>query len=280
MPGPTRGIAAGTNNNFLGFYDDNGLLTGGTTAAPSAGVATGNPFDHILGVREASPTVGEPDEVVIDGDDIRLGSFDFESIASRGFIIDVAAFDLDQEAQLLGTNVETVGETRVGVLDIVDRVERNACIILQGRSKKQDVATKGFKAYSGVIIPLCTVIPLGRVSFGTRAAAAWRYKVTPQPASHRPWGITLAEATAGTTGATYMPITSDYPVHMHVFEGNGVATSWTVLHRPISVAKTPVYFNRSLGTTTSVTPGTKAVVTNAGSGRLVIYYEFDQFNES
>ena len=280
MSAPTRGIAAGTNLNFIGFYDQNGLLTGGTTTAPSAGVAAGNPFDHIYGVQTASPTVGEPDQVVITGDDIRLGEFDFESIASRAFTIELAAFDLDQEAQLLGTNVQTIGETKIGAMDIVDRVELNACIILQGRTKKQDIGVKGLKAYSGVIIPLCNVIPLGRGSFESRGAASWRYRVTPQVASNYPWGVTIAEATAGTTGLTYIPFTSDYPIHMHVFEGNGIATSWTLQHRPVAASKTSIFFNRSAGTISLINTSTRAATSNAGSGRAVVYYEFDQFNES
>ena len=280
MPGPNKGIAAGTNLNFLGFYDDNLQLTGGTTTAPSAGVATGNPFAHIYGVKEAQPTVGTPDEVIITGDDVRLGSFDFDSIEGRSFDITMAAFNLTQQAALLGVNVETIGQMSVSPYDIIDRQEYNACIILQGRTKKQDVGLKGAKAYSGVFIPLCTIVPLGRDGFTERGAAAWRLHVTPQVASNHMWGVTLAEASAGTTGATYLAFTSDYPVHIQVIEGNASQTSWTVQHRPISTAKTPVYFNRSLGTTSSVTAATKAVVTNAGSGRGAIVYEFDQFVEA
>jgi hypothetical protein len=280
MPGSNKGIAAGTNLNFLGLYDENNLLTGGTPTPPAAGVATGNPFAHIYGVKEAAPTVGTPDEVVITGDDVRLGSFDFDSIEGRAFDITMAAFNLQQQAMLLGVNVETIGEMKVSPYDIIDRVELNACLILQGRTKKQDIGLKGLKAYSGVFIPLCTIVPLGRDGFTERGAAAWRWHVTPQVASNHIWGVTLAEASAGTSGATYIAFTSDFPIHMQVIEGNASQTSWTVQQRPISVAKSPVYFNRSLGSTATVTPASKAIVTNAGSGRGVIVYEFDQFVEA
>ncbi len=279
MAGSNKGIAAGVNSSFLGLYDDNLQLLGGSLTPPASGVATGNPFVHIYGVKEAAPAVGTPEELIITGDDVRLGSFSFDSIEGRAFDITTAAFNLAQQAMLLGVNVETIGQMLVSPYDIIDRVELNACLILQGRTKKQDIGVKGAKAYSGVFIPLATIVPLGRDGFTERGAAAWRWNVTPQAAGNHIWGVTLAEASAGTSGATYLAFTSDYPIHIQVIEGNASQTAWTVQHRPVSAAKSPVFFNRSAGTTSSVTPGTKTVVTNAGSGRGAIVYEYDQFVE-
>lgn len=282
MAGPNSGIAAGAQFTFLGFYDDNGFLTGGTPTAPSNGDTDGNPFVRLTGIKEASPTVGEPETEVITGDDTRLGEFDFDSIASRRFTADMAVFDLQQEATLLGTTVDTVGEMKLGVMDIVDRAELTACLILQGRTKKHDVATRGLKAWSGIIIPAATIIPLGRQAFSERAGAVYRLSITPQVASHRPWGITLSEALGGTLGATYMPFTSDYPIHINVWSGSGVVVNFKTKHRPISVIKTPVFVDRVQVGVDSVTPGTRTVALSSApaSGRRVIsVYEFDNFNE-
>lgn len=283
MAAPNRGIAAGAQYSFLGFYDSNGFLTGGTPTAPTNADASGNPFAHILGIKEASPTVPTPDEVVIDGDDTRLGSFSFDSIAPRAFEIQVAAFNLQQEADLLGTNVESVAGMKLGVLDIVDRQERDSCLILQGRSKKQDAGTKGIAAWEGLFIPLATVIPLHRQAFSSRTGAVYRLHVTPQVASHRPWGITLSDGLAGTVGGTYMPFSSDNPIHIHVFSGDGIVTSWNLKHRPVDVASSAAFADRvGLGiTSVSRTSPYPMVLSGAvrTSGRIAVVYQFDQFVE-
>lgn len=283
MTGSNRGIAAGAQYSFLGYYDQNGFLTGGTPTAPANALTTGSAFTHILGIKEASPTVPAPDEVVIDGDDIRLGSFTFDSIASRGFEIQVAAYNLDQEADMLGTNVQTVGTMKLGVSDIVDRVERNCCLILQSRNQSQDAGTKGVAKWGGVFIPLATVVPLGRQTFSSRTGAIWRLFVTPQPSSQHPWGVTFSENNAGTAGATLMPFTSDNPITMHVFSGDGIVTSWNLKHRPVSATATSAWADRVALTVNSVSrtspyPMVLSAAVRA-SGRIAVAYEFDQFVE-
>lgn len=283
MAAPNRGISAGAQMSFLGFYGLDGFPTGGTPTAPTNADLNGNPFAHILGIKEASPTVPEPDEVIIDGDDIRLGSFSFDSIATRAFIIEVAAYNLQQEADLLGTNVESVAGMKLGVMDIVDRVERDCCLILQSRSKKQDAGLKGQAAWGGVFIPLATVIPLQRQAYSSRNGAVYRLHVTPQVASHRPWGISLDGDNAGTIGATYMPFSSDNPIHIAVHSGDGIVTSWNLKHRPIDVPSTAAFSDRVARTVSSVSrtttyPMVLSTAVRAGA-RLITVYQFDQFTE-
>lgn len=281
MAAPTRAAAAGAQYAFLGFYDANGNLTGGTTTAPANGSVNGNPFDNIIGIKTASPTIPDPDTVQVTGDDTLIAEFDFDSIATRRFTIDVAVMDLDQEAQILGTNVQTIGQMKLGMMDIANRSELSGCIILQSKAKKQDVGAKGQKAWSGVIIPQCTIVPLGRQAFTEREGAVYRFSVTPTKADLHPWGITILDSNAGTTAATYMPFTADYPIHIQTYRGDGTETDWVTQHQPISVAKTFVVSNKVAVTPSSVTPGTKTVVIAAQPGDAVInvVYEFDSFVE-
>lgn len=281
MAAPNRGIAAGAQQAFLGFYDENGLLTGGTPTAPTNGVVTGNPFAHILGIKEASPEVGEPETEVITGDDIRMGEFDFDSIATRRFTITVAAFNLQQEADILGTNVESIAGFKLGAIDVVDRVERDCCIIINSRTKKQDVGTMGQKAWSGLLIPLATVIPLHRQTFSERTGAVYRLSVTPQVAGNDAWGITYTEALAGTEGLTYRPFSGDYPMTIGVFSGDGIVTAWTLKHKPVDTNNIAVYMDKVARTVSSVSTTLPYSVTTSSAlragGRIIVPYGYQDF---
>lgn len=274
----SKSIAAGNTYAFMGFVDSNGFMVGSATSAPSSG-ATGSPMMRISGIKTASPTVPEPEVVQVTGDDTLLGEFDFDSLTQRSFTIEVAVQDLATEALLQGTNVETLGEIKLGALDILNPAELNACLIIQSRAKKQDIGAVGQKGWNGVIIPLATVKPLGRDTFAERGPAVFRYFVTPQLASNNPWGVTILDANAGTTGLRYRPFTAENPITMHAHTGNASLQTWTLDYAPVSAVKTSLISNRvalavsSVSTTApySVTTSASAPITGAS---LVTVYEF------
>jgi hypothetical protein len=274
----TKSIAAGNTYAFMAFIDSNGFMVGSATTAPSAGAA-GSPMIRITGIKTASPTVPEPEVVQVTGDDTLLGEFDFDSLTQRSFTIEVAVQDLEAEALLLGTNVETVGEIKVGALDILNAAELNACLIIQSRAKKQDAGAVGQKGWNGVIIPIATVKPLGRDTFAERGPAVFRYFVTPQIAGNNPWGVTILDVNAGTTGLRYRPFTAENPITMHASTGNGALQSWTLSYQPISVAKTALYGGRNVIAVSAVTTTAPFAVTTVatapiGGLPLITVYEF------
>jgi len=286
MAAPNRDVAAGSRYNQLFFYSSAGALTGSTTTAPSSG-STGSPAYHVIGWKTGSPTINEPETEVVTGDDVRLAEFQFESVAERRFTVDVAVNDLTLFARLLGTNVQTLGEIKVGAMDIVDADDINCGMIIQGKAKKFDSGSKGVAAYDGVIVPLATAKPLGRVAFEERAAAVFRFSISPQVADKHPWGITINESTVGSSGATYLPFTAENPVALHTFRGTGAETDFIVQHVPISVAKTYAV-TRIVGggavvaTVDSVTSATKTVVLNsapADGAEVHLLYELSSFVE-
>jgi len=271
----SKATAAGVAYGFLGFIDSNGFFIGGSTSAPAAGSSSG--MIRIRGIQTASPTVPEPDTVQIPGDDELISEFDFPSIASRRFNIDVAVGDLDLEALVQGTNVQTLGEFKYGALDITAATLPNAVILLEGNAKKQNQGVVGQAAWTGTIIPLCTVRPLGRVSINSREGAAWRLSVTPQLAGYYPWGITMTDSNAGADGMRQIPLAMENPVHLVAFTGNASAAEFTLDYTPISVAKTSIIVNRVVGTTASVNTSTKTATVTAtppSSARGIIAYEF------
>jgi hypothetical protein len=273
----TKNIAAGNNYCYFGFIDSRGYLVGSTTTAPAAG-ATGSGMIRLQGVKVAAPTVPEPEVVQVTGDDTLLGEFSFDSIAQRAFIIEFAIQNLETEALLLGTNVETIGEIRLGSIDILDAPTLNGCLILQSRAQKQNTGVVGQAGWTGVIIPLMTAKPLGRASFDERGPAVYRYQITPQIASNNPWGISILEANAGTTGTRYRPFNAENPITMHAHTGNGVVTAFLLDNTPISVAKTVTTATRvnvpltSVQTTAPV--GMTTTGTPIGGAPMVTLYEF------
>lgn len=239
MAAPNRVIASGSRYNQLFLMDDDGRLTGSTASAPSEG-ATGSPTLHIKGWKSGSPTVNEPESEVITGDDGRLGEFDYASIGERRFTIDVAINNLALNALLQGTNVETLGGIKMGSLDILELNDINCGFIIQGAAKKYDSGSVGQSAWEGRIIPLATAQPLGRVDYNERTGGVYRFSVTPQVADRNPWGITIADANAGTNGASYREFTSDNPVALHTYRAPGAVDTFSLQHVPVDVASTYV----------------------------------------
>lgn len=275
MPAFQKNTGAGATYAFICFIDGNGFAIGGSTTAPTAGNTSG--ALRLTGIKTASPTIPDPEYVQVTGDDSLISEFDFDSIAQRGFTADLAVQNLTLDALLQGSNVQTVGEISLGMLDIADADIPNAAVIIQSRAFKQDTGVAGNAGYSGVLLPLCTVRPLGRVAFTEREGAVYRLSITPQQAGYHPWGVTLLAANAGTTGARQMPFTAENPIHIQAFTGNNSTTEWNLDLTPISAAKTSIFINRVSDTTVSVNTTTKtatATSTAATSAKGVIVYEF------
>jgi hypothetical protein len=224
MSGSRSNIAAGTQLAFYGIYDSSGVLKGSTTGTLAQGAA-GSGMRQLVGIKRANPGPAEPEDVDITGDDTVLGSIEFGPIETPSFIIESAVFDLDIQAALQGTSVESLGDLRLGVAQPDNAVYPDICLIVQGKAKKFDAGVKGIKAWVGYIIPVCTVIPLDREEYSERTAGVNRYQVNTQVANQKPWGVTIADGDLGTTGAPldYGPVDKT-PVSVGkiiIHEGNG-----------------------------------------------------------
>lgn len=287
MPGATRRATMGAQYAFMGLYDEYGRITGATRTAPTNGNINGSPADHILGIQEAAPATPDPDTIASPGDDVNIAEWDLDSLTTRRFTITRAVNDLDQSAQIQNTRVATRGEARMGAEDTSDDAgEVDGFLIVQGRAKKQDVGLKGKKAWDGVLLPLGQFRDLGRAAYASRTAGVDRYSFTPQLAANEPWGITIADI-YGTPMLRKLRFSSDNPMHLQVYRGDGVITSVRTQHRPISVAKVFACYRIPGGgaieaVVSSVTPATHMVAISSPTpiplgAELVLWYEFDRF---
>lgn len=273
----TKAIAAGNAYAFIAFIDSNGFMIGSATTLP-AQAAAGSAMTQLTGIKTAAPTVPERELVQVTGDDDLLGEFDFASLTTRSFVAEIATQDLELEAKLLGTTVQTVGEAKIGALDVDSPAELNVCLILQSRAKKYSTGSVGQKGWNGVIVPMATAQPLGRDGFNERGAAIFRLQITPQKASNFPWGITITTSNVGKTNPRFLPFNTEYPVTMHAHTGTGALSTFTLDYQPVSAAKTATYSARVAQTVSSVSTSSPYSVTISGTpiggAQLVTFYEF------
>jgi hypothetical protein len=267
---PNKGISAGNQLSFWGQVDSAGFFAG--TSGSVATGATGEPMGRLLGIKTASPGPVEPEFVNITGDDTTLGAIDFGPNEVPNWIVEVAAFDLATEALLQGTLVETLAGFKLGVLQPNDPVYPDVCLIYQAKTKYKDAGSDGVKAWSGYIVPLGTMVPLGRKEFNERTPAVERFKVTAQVASRKPWGVTISDTLLGTSGAPLIRFTSDYPLVMERFTGDGIVSTFNLTYTPISTSQIIVHSATAPLTPSSVSAAAKTftLASPPASGAKVI----------
>lgn len=269
-------IAAGTQQTQLLFLDSDNLVTGDTRSAPASG-ATGSGAYNVIGIQEMSAGIPEGENVPVPGDDTTLGAFPFASDAPREFILNVGQFDLTLNARLQNTNVVQVAGASMGVGDSPEVQPASVCLIVQGHSIKRTTGQAGQAAWTGFIMPVVTVRPLDRAQYQGRTAGVNRYQCTVQLATNYPYGITFASNVEGVLTDYIIPFSSDYPMTLDAFLGNGITATFTLSKTPVSTAYTAPYLERVLQAMTSVTPSTKALVLSAipaANRRLSVFYGF------
>lgn len=234
MSGPNRHISAGVQNSWWSRININGYMIG-PSGSTSNGATEG--MRQILGIKTANPGPVEPEAVNVTGDDSVLGAIDFGPNEVPQFIMEVGAFDLDTQAKLQSTLVEVLGDIRLGVLQPNNPEYVDIMLIIQAKTKSKDVGSDGIKTWSGYLIPVASAVPLGRAEFNERTPGTDRFKVTVQVASKKPWGVSILDAVAGTTGAPILPFTSDNPIVMSYLIGNGSANTIVLDRTPVSLAK-------------------------------------------
>lgn len=271
----TKHLQAGVRDCWLSFLDSNdNIAIGNNTTTIAAGDIRGSyPF---VGIQSMPTSILEGDVVPVPGDDTTLGSFIFTSAEPREFLMNFGQGDLELDALLQGTLVETVGNIKIGLGDPANPSYPTVCLIVNSRAIKRGAGAAGQAEWAGMIYPVVQIQPLNRETFEGRTAGVFRYKGVAQAAFNHPWGVTLASAVNGNPASFCFPFVSNYPLTLDAFRGNGVKTSWVLNKTPVSVAETNAWVERvSLGIS-SVTPSTKTVVASvaADNGRGDFLYGY------
>lgn len=250
----TQSLSAGVQQSWISFLDSENFAIGKLTSAIAAGQIRGSyPFKGI----QTMPTgIQESDVVPVPGDDTTLGSFIFASDKPREFLMNFGQGDLDLDALLQGTLVETIGNLKVGLADPGLPVYPTVCLIVNSRALKENTGVAGQAAWNVFIYPVVQIQPLNRETLAGRTAGVQRYKGVAQAAYNHPWGVTLSSAVNGNLSSFVFQMTSNYPLTLDCFRGDGIVTNWVLNKTPVSVVETNAFAERVAQTVNSVTPAT------------------------
>jgi hypothetical protein len=274
-----KSIAAGYERAYWGCLDTAGYVIGQDITAPAAGSDAGSGMGRIDGVKTSAITIAEPETVAITGDDGVLGQFIFPPTDTPSFIIEVGTNDLDLVSKFQGTLTMDTGDISIGVLQPNSPTFPDICLILQRRAKSRASGSTGVSAWEGVIIPKCTIVPLGSDNFTERGAVTFRYKVSVNVSTNFPWGTAVSDSANGTDGGVVFPFTAENRLHMHTFIGDGTETDFILTYTPASSAlgKVRVYKDGVIQTSgVTITTATKTVaftVAPASNAKIVVLYE-------
>jgi len=271
-------IAAGADRAEFHLLDTNGYANGnGSVTAGAAGQGA----IRILGIQTADPAIQEGDVVDIPGDDGSQGVFEFDPTSTPSFIMTYAVQDLDQDGLWQGTNVESQGDMRFGVLQPKDRADVDAMINIVSKAKSKESGAEGQSKYHGYLLPRCTVRPLGRVAFEGRTGGAFRARVTVQSTDTMPWGKTLNNTDNGTESAPVIPWTATNRITVQRFtQSTGVTAFGPLAQTPAgaTVAKIRVFVNKTIqlaGWTADVTTRVITFTPAPADGAvIVVVYEY------
>lgn len=263
-------IQAGVQQAWLMFYDSNGEPSGNDTTPLANGAHAGS--YQFRGIQEFPTGVPETETVTVPGDDGSLGSLSFSSDAPREFVVNMGLQDLQLEARLQNTAVESVAGADMGAIDTPDAVLATVSMIIQSKA-----VVSGRASWSGWVYPYVQLQPLNRETFSGRTAGVIRYKGVAQPAFHRPWGTTILSRAGSAISAYALPFNgADYPLTMHAFRGS--ITSFVLDKTPVSVDDLSAYSDRVLLAVSSVNTPTPRLLTLSGAvgaGRPgVVVYQY------
>ena len=219
-------IRAGLDWVSVGLLDEDGWNIGGTAAGPTAGTQLLVPMRRLKGAKTAELPVPDPQVVTATGDNKPLAQFVFPANTLPAGAVTAAISDLDLEALLQRSLVETFGNQRIGVLASENISFVNMCMILQGPARDGDDPT--IEEWAGYYVLTGNMVPVGDDGYTEVTVGTDRYYITTNPARRKLWGATLSAVDNGTLRAAIMRFKNPYPIQVEVGLGNGTEDTFIV----------------------------------------------------
>lgn len=244
--------AAGNRHTQVGFCDPNdGLFIGGTGTAPAQGSSTGGGMLFLPATKNANRTTPNPDNTIVTGEDGEVAhEYDWPSIASRGFTVELSAEDLTQVGTIQNMPVNSWLGGQYSYEDITDVQVPNMMAVLQSRSKR---ISDGGGTWGGVVLPSNTARYLGRGGFNERGAALFRFFLTPNPSGYDQMGFSIFDNGGNQKYARGIPFQGlPYPLTFHAFKGDGSTVLFPVTKRPVSTSYAQAALERVAASLASV----------------------------
>jgi hypothetical protein len=278
MPASPR-IAAGFDRIFWGVVNTNGFVIGYDTTGAVAGNISGQGLRRLEGARTLPVGVPEDEIVTVTGDNEPKTSFKFPSADLPSGVLETAVRDLDFEALVQGTRVETVGDMSVGTLAPSGSTNPDICLLLMRKAKKMGPGVRGVSAWEILFIPRCSITPLG-AELTERQFNPYRYSINISKSDRLPWGATFTTALHGTTDVALVPVESDNPVMLHTHIGDASRVLFNLAIVPKTNAKVNIYENgvKQTVTTDYTQNGVATTHTGAPASGVIVntFYEVDE----
>lgn len=224
-------IAGGFKLAYYTLLDTSGFATG-FSGSVTAG-ATSSPAGRIKGAQVAPIQLPEAPVSNVLGDNVPIGAFLFVSEEVPNFQMQVAVRSLTNEAKFQGTKVQDIGNFSMGVLQPESVTPVDMAVWFIRDIKSRETSTVGKSAYETLLCPKVQAIPLG-ANFTQREVASFTYQVIVNPSAATPMGNTLTLAANGAEIAPALIYTSDYPVFLDSFLGNGALQTFNLTFTPAS----------------------------------------------
>lgn len=241
MAGENR-IGAGLRYIYYGIPNSSGYLQGTTTTPATNG--TMQRMQRLRGGQTFPLTLTEPERVPVSGDDEPLVQFTFPGEALPSGNFGLAVHDMDFDALIQGTLVETIGDIRAGALAPGGQIFQPIMLLIMREAKKYEGNVKGVQTWEAVLLPSVEATPLGP-EWTQRTFNPYNYAISLSKAARALYGATYTEGLRGTTELAIEPFDLENPIEIYGGFGNAVATTYALDTAPVSAdgAKTHVYLN-------------------------------------
>ena len=227
---------------------------------PSDDESGANGYDGIQVSGAQSFQINAPDAQIIPflGDDVLFAQMFLPPTTGVSATLNTQKNDMDALALFTNTSVETINSDiqMAGNYTSNQGNEQDVALLITRNALDTDnTSTKfGSQRWQTYIVNKGNVFPKG-ASIEQNAAEVDAYNVVMTPTSVPPWQKSFTNATNGYTTAQYLVLTSEYPITMEKYTGNGTLTTFNTTFTPVSVAKTAVFVNGTIATVSSVDTG-------------------------
>ena len=266
----TQSTTFGLRRLQLWTTDNEGFISGNQTGTvPYAG-------SRIKAAQSFTPNIPQFEQVTILGDDIVQATVSLPPTTEPTVQFTVGTHDLEIDAIMQDTKVQTVGEWSHGV-SITNKQgdEPNLTLMAQMESIVLDGTRKGRQQWTTLLFGNAIVQAMGP-SAAQRDAAVTSYNAIVTNTGRTVWGEQYTDDQHGATQAVMSFIYSEYPLHLHRYDSNGTANVFLLEQQPINIAKARAYVNGTPQTITAVgtaAPYTATIGGTPSAGALIIMYE-------
>lgn len=258
-------ISAGLDRVYWGVLASDGYIKG-TTGTIANGSTAGM---GLLYAASADMTFPEANRVNIVANDVKIGTFTFQSTDTSAFTLELGASDLDFIAKAQGSSVYTLEDWNMGVMRPGEYTVTNIVMLLCSQSQSYASGSIGVAGFHNILLPNVSLVYQGKSGISAQGEEAFQFSATVNTVDTLPWGQTVIDNDFGVTSADAFEWYSENRVCMHTHLGDGAEDEIVLTYTPAAAsgAKVLLWTDGTLKVYTTdytVNTSTKTVTFGAG----------------